>query len=160
MQIAKDSVVSIDYTLTDPQGEVIDTSTGKSPLTYLHGAGNIIPGLERELDGKAAGDQVNVTVEPGDGYGHRNDAMVQEVPRSAFQGVSKVEPGMRFQANTPQGPRMVQVVAVTDDTVTVDANHPLAGIPLTFEVKVVDVRAATPQELQHGHAHGPGGHHH
>ncbi len=160
MQIAKHAVVSIDYTLTGPDGQVIDSSQGAEPLTYLHGAGNIVPGLERELEGKQSGDAMNVTIQPDDGYGPRRDQLVQEVSREAFQGVTKIEPGMQFQANTPQGPRMVTVTKVADQTVTVDANHPLAGVPLKFDVKVVDVRAATAEELQHGHAHGPGGHHH
>lgn len=101
-----------------------------------------------------------MTIQPAEGYGERLDALVQEVSRQAFQGAPKIEPGMQFQANTPQGPRVVMVTKVSDDTVTVDANHPLAGVELTFDVKVVEVRPATPEELQHGHAHGPGGHQH
>ena len=160
MQIAKNAVVSIEYTLTGPDGKVIDTSEGHEPLVYLQGAGNIIPGLERELEGKGVGDALSVSVAPADGYGERRDQLVQEVQRQSFQGVEKIEEGMQFQANTPQGPRVVRVTKVAGNRVTVDANHPLAGIPLKFDVKVVDVRAATDEELQHGHAHGPGGHHH
>lgn len=160
MQVAKNTVVSIDYTLTDPQGQVIDSSRGGGPLPYLHGAGGIIPGLERQLEGKNPGDRMTVTVQPGDAYGERNEEMVQEVPRASFQGVQDIRPGMQFQAQTEVGDRIVSIVAVGQDTVTVDANHPLAGVPLTFDVTVVDVREATETELAHGHVHGPGGHHH
>ena len=160
MQIAKDKVVSIDYTLTGSDGKVIDSSSGGDPLTYLHGASNIIPGLERALEGKSAGDQVTTTVAPADGYGQKNPSLVQGVPRAQFPGVKDIAVGMQFQAQTNHGPRVVQVVGVSDDTITVDANHPLAGETLNFDVKVVEVRDATQQELDHGHAHGPGGHHH
>jgi len=160
MQVAKDKVVSIDYTLTGTGGNVIDSSSGGEPLTYLHGAGNIIPGLERALEGKSAGEQVKTTVGPDDGYGQKNPGLVQPVPRAQFPGVKDISIGMQFQAQTNHGPRVVTVVGVNDDTVTVDANHPLAGETLNFDVKVVEVRDATQQELDHGHAHGPGGHHH
>ena len=160
MQIGKDKVVSIDYTLTGSGGEVIDSSQGQEPLTYLHGAGNIIPGLERALEGKSAGDQVNTTVPPEQGYGQKNPALVQPVPRAQFPGVSDIAVGMQFQAQTNHGPRVVTVVGVDPDKVTVDANHPLAGETLNFDVKVVEVRDATQQELDHKHAHGPGGHKH
>ncbi len=158
--IAKDKVVSIDYTLTGAAGEVIDSSQGGEPLTYLHGGGNIIPGLERALEGKSVGDQVNATVAPDQGYGQKPPALVQGVPRTQFPGVTDIKVGMQFQAQTNHGPRVVTVVGVSDDTVTVDANHPLAGETLNFAVKVVDVRDATAQELDHGHPHGPGGHQH
>jgi FKBP-type peptidyl-prolyl cis-trans isomerase SlyD len=159
-QVAKDKVVSIDYTLTGTGGEVIDSSQGAEPLTYLHGAGNIIPGLERALEGKSAGDEINATIAPDQGYGQKNPGLVQPVPRSQFPGVKDITVGQQFQAQTNHGPRVVTVVGVTDDTVTVDANHPLAGATLNFAVKVVDVRDATAEELGHGHAHGPGGHQH
>ena len=160
MQIVKDKVVAIDYTLTGSDGEVIDSSQGQEPLVYLHGAGNIVPGLERALEGKAAGDAVNATVEPDQGYGQKNPALVQPVPRAQFPGVQDIAVGMQFQAQTNHGPRVVTVVGVDDETVTVDANHPLAGETLRFDVKVVEVRDATQHELDHGHAHGPGGHQH
>jgi FKBP-type peptidyl-prolyl cis-trans isomerase SlyD len=159
-QVGKDKVVSIDYTLTGVAGEVIDTSQGGEPLTYLHGSGNIIPGLERALEGKSAGDEVNAVVAPDQGYGQKNPGLVQPVPRSQFPGVTDIKVGMQFQAQTNHGPRVVTVVGVDDKTVTVDANHPLAGETLNFAVRVVDVRDATQQELDHGHAHGPGGHQH
>jgi len=160
MQIAKDTVATIDYTLTDPKGQVIDSSSGRAPLAYLHGASNIIPGLESALEGKNAGDSVNVTVAPEQGYGPRDPNLVQPVPRSSFQGVPEIKKGMQFQAQTPGGARLVTAVDVDPQNVTVDANHPLAGMDLNFSVKVVDVRQATPEELSHGHAHGPEGHNH
>jgi len=160
MEIAKDKVVTIDYTLTGEQGQVLDTSDGREPLSYLHGAGNIIPGLENALEGKAAGDQLTVSVPPDQGYGQRDERMVQTVPRGAFAGVPNVAPGMQFQANTNGGPRIITVRDVRDDQVTIDANHPLAGATLNFDVNVKQVRDATPEELAHGHVHGPGGHEH
>lgn len=161
MQVAKNTVVTIDYTLTDPQGKVIDSSEGKQPLPYLHGAGNIIPGLETKLEGKAAGDALKVVVDPKDGYGVRDERMVQVVPATAFQGVGQVQPGMQFRAQGPQGQmQVVTVTKVEGDNVTVDGNHPLAGVTLTFDVTVRSVRPATPEELEHGHVHGPDGHHH
>ena len=160
MQIAKDTVAKIAYTLTDPNGQVIDSSTGRGPLAYLHGASNIIPGLESALEGKGAGDSLAVTVPPEQGYGQRDPNLVQPVPRASFQGVADIKKGMQFQAQTPDGARIVTVVDVDPQNVTVDANHPLAGMELKFDVKVVDVRAATAEELQHGHAHGPEGRNH
>ncbi len=156
MQIADRSVASIHYTLTDDAGEVIDSSRGRDPLVYLHGAGNIVPGLEKALAGKQAGDTFKVDVEPQQGYGPRHDKMVQKVPKSAFQGMPDVKPGMQFEASGPQGPIRVTVVAVEDDTVTVDGNHPLAGQTLHFDVEVADVRKATKDELTHGHVHAAG----
>ena len=160
MQIGNQKVVSIDYTLTSNQGEVLDSSQGKAPLEYLHGAGNIIPGLETALEGKNEGEQLRISIPPGEAYGERDEKMVQPVPRTAFQGVDRIEPGMQFQANTPGGARLITVVGVTADQVTVDANHPLAGQTLNFDVKVVGVRDATQEEMTHGHAHGAGGHQH
>lgn len=161
MQIAKDSVVRFNYTLTGPNGQVIDSSQGKEPLAYLHGANNIIPGLESALTGKAVGDNVKVTVPAAQAYGEHNPQMVQQVPKSAFQGVPNIQAGMQFQARGPQGQQaIVTVKAVEGDLVTVDANHPLAGMPLNFDVSIVEVRAATAEELAHGHVHGAGGHHH
>ena len=160
MRIGKNKVVSLDYTLTNPQGEVLDTSKGGEPLSYLHGVGGIIPGLESALDGKAQGEELTAVVPPEQAYGPRRPDLIEAVPRRAFQGVAEIKPGMEFQANTPQGPRRVVVTAADEQTVTVDANHPLAGVTLHFDVKVVGVRDATPEELAHGHVHGPGGHHH
>ncbi len=160
MQISDKKVVSIHYTLTNDAGEVIDSSEGREPLPYLAGAGNIIPGLENALEGKSAGDKLDVRVAPEEGYGERHEQMIQEVPRSAFDGVDDIQVGMHFQAQSDHGPVSVVVTALTDETVTVDGNHPLAGENLNFAVEVMDVRDATEEELEHGHVHGPGGHHH
>jgi len=160
MKIGEDKVVSIHYTLTDSGGSVLDSSSGNEPLLYLHGAGNIIPGLESALEGKVSGDKLSVTIEPEQGYGARDERLVQAVPRSAFKGVEQLAPGMQFQAQGPQGTRLVVITQVTADIVTVDANHPLAGQTLHFEVEITEVREATAEELEHGHVHGPGGHHH
>ena len=160
MKIAHEKVVSIHYTLTNGEGTVLDSSSGSQPLAYLHGFGNIIPGLENALEGKASGDKLSVTVEPEQGYGARDERLVQAVPRSAFKGVTELAPGMQFQAQGPQGTRLVVVTQVADEEVTVDANHPLAGQTLHFDVEVSEVRDATAEELEHGHVHGPGGHQH
>jgi len=160
MQIAQNSVVAFHYTLTNDAGEVLDSSEGREPLTYLHGAGNIIPGLEKELEGHATGEKLQVKVSPEEGYGDVQPQLVQEVPRDAFQGVENVEPGMQFQAQTQGGPLMVTVTQVDGDTVTVDGNHPLAGQPLNFDVEIAEVREASEEEVEHGHVHGEGGHEH
>ncbi|MGR2739002.1 peptidylprolyl isomerase [Halomonas sp. LR3S48] len=160
MQIAQNSVVAFHYTLTNDAGEVLDSSEGRQPLTYLHGAGNIIPGLEKQLEGREAGEKLNVTVSPEEGYGEVQPQLVQEVPRDAFQGVEAVEPGMQFQAQTQGGPLMVTVTKVEGDTVTVDGNHPLAGQKLNFDVEISEVREASQEEIEHGHVHGEGGHQH
>jgi FKBP-type peptidyl-prolyl cis-trans isomerase SlyD len=160
MQISENSVVTFHYTLTDSTGKVIDSSQGSEPLTYLHGVGQIVPGLENALIGKTPGDKLDVEVAAEDGYGEHQEFMVQQVPREAFQGVDVIEPGMQFQAQTPQGGMTVTVTAVDDATVTVDGNHPLAGQVLFFAVEVVSVREASAEEREHGHVHGAGGHHH
>jgi FKBP-type peptidyl-prolyl cis-trans isomerase SlyD len=160
MQIAQNSVVAFHYSLTNDAGEVLDSSEGRQPLTYLHGAGNIIPGLEKQLEGREAGEKLNVTVSPEEGYGEVQPQLVQEVPRDAFQGVEAVEPGMQFQAQTQGGPLMVTVTQVEGDTVTVDGNHPLAGQKLNFDVEIAEVREASQEEIEHGHVHGEGGHQH
>lgn len=156
MQITKDKVASIHYTLRDGDGNVLDTSAGREPLTYLQGAGNLIAGMEEGLEGKSKGDKFKLKISPEKGYGVKDDSLVQKVPRSAF-GTQKVEKGMQFQTNNGQ------VVTVTEtglDSITVDANHPLAGVELHFDVEVTDVRNASAEEISHGHVHGPGGHHH
>ncbi|QFU00935.1 FKBP-type peptidyl-prolyl cis-trans isomerase SlyD [Halomonas sp. THAF5a] len=160
MQIAQNSVVAFHYTLTNDAGEVLDSSEGREPLTYLHGAGNIIPGLEKQLEGRVAGDKLQAQVAPEEGYGEVQPQLVQEVPRDAFQGVESVEPGMQFQAQTQGGPLMVTVTQVEGDTVTVDGNHPLAGQSLNFDVEIAEVREASEEEVEHGHVHGEGGHEH
>lgn len=159
MQITSDSVVTLHYTLTSPDGEVIDSSQGKEPLSYLHGHGNIIPGLEKQLLGKVAGDKVDAQVPAAEAYGDHDPALIVEASRSQFPQNVSLEPGMRFQADTPQGPRVAQVTKVEGDTITVDTNHPLAGLDLAFAVEILAVRQAQPEEIDHGHVHtGHGGH--
>lgn len=161
MLIARNKVVRFDYTLTDDSSNVIDSSSGGEPLVYLHGASNIIPGLESALEGKQSGESLNVRVAPAEAYGERDDRLVQMVPRDMFEDNQEIEVGMQFHSGDPEGNvTVVTVVNVTDESVTVDANHPLAGVPLNFAVTIVEVRDATPEELAHGHVHGPGGHHH
>ncbi|RLK48332.1 FKBP-type peptidyl-prolyl cis-trans isomerase SlyD [Alkalispirillum mobile] len=150
MQVAKDRVVSIDYTLKDTEGTLLDSSEGRGPLAYLHGAGNIIPGLEQALEGQDNGASVEVTIEPSNAYGERDDNLIQDVPKQMFDSVDKVEPGMQFQAQTPNGAQLITVREVGDETVKVDANHPLAGVTLNFDVKVVDIRDATSEEVENG----------
>ena len=160
MQIEKDTVVTFNYTLTDNEGNVLDESQDGT-FAYLHGAGNIIPGLERELTGKEAGDNLTVNVAPEDGYGLRNDELEKSVPRSMFDESADIEVGARFQAEANDGRVLaVTVVSVDDENVVVDGNHPLAGVALQFVVEVVDVRPAAQEEIAHGHVHGPGGHQH
>lgn len=160
MKIEKNKVVSMHYTLKNGDGEVIDSSAGKDPLAFIHGLGMIIPGLEKELDGKTTGDKLNVEVEPAEAYGDRDDNLIQKVPREQFEGAGDIQKGMQFQVETQMGPLVVVVVDVDDKEVTIDGNHPLAGVKLFFEVEVTEVRDATPEELDHGHVHGPGGHDH
>ncbi len=158
MTIKTNSVVRLHYTLKDDAGAVIDRSA-EQPLTYMHGHGNLVPGLERELEGKSAGEQFSVTVPPAEGYGERNDELVQKVPRRALKGLSKISVGMRLQAQTPEGTRALTVTKVAGDMVTLDGNHPLAGQNLNFDIVIEEVREATAEEISHGHVHGPGGHH-
>lgn len=150
MNATKDKVVTIEYTLTDTAGDVLDSSQGREPLSYLHGAHMIVPGLEAALEGKSAGDTINVTVEPQEAYGEHNAELVQPVSRDRFPPGADLQVGTQFQANTSAGPRIFTVVDVRDDSVTLDANHPLAGKSLNFDVTVVDVRDATADELQAG----------
>lgn len=160
MQIADHCVASFHYTLTDDTGAVVDSSAGREPLAYLHGAGNIVPGLEQALLGHSVGDTFSVDVAPEDGYGIRHEGLIQVVPRDAFQGVDELAVGMEFQANSNQGPMSVVISAIDGDSVTVDGNHPLAGQTLHFAIEVTEVRAATDEETEHGHVHGPHGHAH
>ncbi len=156
MKIGDNSVVYFNYTLTNDAGEVLDSSDGGEPLAYLHGNGGIIPGLENAMSDHQAGDSFDVSIKPEDGYGERHEELVQKVPRSAFGGVDELEPGMSFQAQTPQGPHLIHVLEVGDDEVTVDGNHPLAGETLHFHIDVEKVRDASKEELDHGHVHDHG----
>lgn len=161
MTISQHKVVAMQYKVSDVEtGELIDSSEGGAPLVYLHGAQNIIPGLENAMEGKAEGDEFEVTVAPEDAYGEYSEERVQDVPKEAFGEVEEIEPGMAFTAQSEHGPVNLIVVEVTDSTVKVDANHPLAGKSLKFEIKVESIRDASEEELQHGHVHGEGGHQH
>jgi len=157
LSIDNNCVVTIHYTLTGDDGDVIDSSRGGEPLVYLHGARNIIPGLENELQGKNAGDSLKVSVAPADGYGEYSADALHKIPRSAFEGVEDIQPGMQFQTEGPHGVQVVAVKIVDGDEITIDANHPLAGKTLHFDVTIEDVREATPEEIDHGHVHH--GHH-
>ena len=156
MQVEKNKVVSIHYTLKDNEGNTLDSSEGRDPLNYIHGNGNLIAGMEEGLEGKLKGDKLDLQIPPEKGYGQRNNDLVQEVPRTAF-GEQEVKQGMQFST---QDGHTVVVTKVGLEKVTVDANHPLAGKDLNFDVEVVDVREATKEEIEHGHVHGPGGHQH
>jgi FKBP-type peptidyl-prolyl cis-trans isomerase SlyD len=158
MQIDAKRAVTFHYSLRDDEGTVLDSSEGSEPLTYLHGEGNIVPGLEKALLGKQAGDEVKAIVTPEEGYGLRDDGNIRNIPRRRLPE-GKIEPGMRLRLNTEDGPISALVTAVRGDYVTIDGNHPLAGMTLHFDVKVVEVREATAEELEHGHVHGAGGHH-
>lgn len=161
MQIADQKVVTLDYSLKDNEGKLIDSSEGRGDFVYLHGARNIVPGLESALEGKTAGEEVSVSVQPEEGYGERDDDLLQTVPKDMFEEGADINVGMQFHAQSPEGEMMiVTVVELEGDEVIVDGNHPLAGVPLNFDVKVVDIRDASAEELEHGHAHGADGEHH
>jgi len=160
MKVSANHVVTINYTLKDNDDNIIDKSEDGS-FSYLHGASNIIPGLENALQGKSSGDEISVSIAPEEGYGIRDTAKIQDVPRDAFPPEQSLEPGMQFHAQGPEGQSVVVTIAtVADDTVTVDGNHPLAGVTLNFNVTVADIREASAEELEHGHVHGPHEHHH
>ncbi|NNC98728.1 MAG: peptidylprolyl isomerase [Gammaproteobacteria bacterium] len=161
MTIKQNSVVTMHYELKDAEGELLDSSKGQEPLVYLHGASNIIVGLEEQLEGKQVGDRISARVSPEKGYGMPVEALVQQVPTAAFgDDIAEIEVGMRFQAETEQGPVPVVVKSIVDGMVTVDGNHPLAGKELHFECSISEVREASQEEIEHGHVHGPGGHAH
>jgi FKBP-type peptidyl-prolyl cis-trans isomerase SlyD len=159
MQVADNMAVSIHYTLTNDDGEVLDSSIGDEALVYIHGGENIIPGLEKALQGKIAGDKFNVRIAPEDAYGELIEEMIQVISRDMFEGIDNIEIGMQFHADVSSGSGVVTVVNIEDDNITIDGNHPLAGLALTFDVEVIDVRAATEEEAAHGHIHGAGCHH-
>jgi FKBP-type peptidyl-prolyl cis-trans isomerase SlyD len=156
MKITHDLVASIHYTLKNDAGEVLDSSIDQEPLNYLHGAENIVAGLEKALEGKVAGDNVSVSVAPQDGYGEYDENLIQELSKDMFAGVDNIEVGMEFHAQTEHGMQVIEVTKVDGDTITVDGNHPMAGQTLHFDVEIIEVRAATADELTHGHVHGTG----
>jgi FKBP-type peptidyl-prolyl cis-trans isomerase SlyD len=152
--------VTIHYTLKDDGGAVLDSSAGGEPLAYIQGHGNLVAGLEKALEGKADGTKLVVDVSPAEGYGIRDEKLIQRVPKRALQGSGEIKKGMQFQARTDDGMRLFTVAAIIGDMVTLDGNHPLADQTLHFDVQIVGVREATSEELEHGHVHGAGGHHH
>jgi len=155
------SVVAIHYKLTNEAGEELDASQPDQPLVYMHGSQSIIPGLESALAGKDAGERLQVSIAPENAYGESDPDLIQAVPRSVFEGVDEIEPGMQFSAQSDEGPsHAVTVREVSDEEVTIDGNHPLAGVALHFDVLIESVREATAEEMEHGHAHGPGDEHH
>jgi FKBP-type peptidyl-prolyl cis-trans isomerase SlyD len=153
-------VVTIHYTLKDDGGAILDSSAGGEPLAYIQGHGNLVAGLEKALEGQQDGNTLAVVVAPADGYGTRDEALIQRVPKRALQGAGDIKKGMQFQARTDDGMRLFTVTAVVGDMVTLDGNHPLADQTLHFDVQIMNVREATTEELEHGHVHGAGGHHH
>lgn len=160
MKISKNKVVSIDYTLTDAKGTVLDKSSKGRPLFYIQGAGNIIPGLEKALEGKDSGEALKAQIPHADAYGARDESLMQVIPKENFGDIKDLKVGMELEAESEDGIRIITVVGIEGDRVTVDGNHPLAGMDLTFDVNIVEVRDATSEELAHGHVHGPGGHAH
>lgn len=160
MSISDNDVVSFHYTLKNDTGETLESSHGHEPVVYLHGQGAMIPGLEKAITGKKTGDSFSVTVPPEEAYGPRQEDAIQRVSVKHLHGAKEWKPGMMAIVETDHGPRQVQVVKVGKFMVDVDVNHPLAGMTLNFDVEITEVRPATEEELQHGHVHGPGGHHH
>jgi len=160
MKVEKDKVASIHYTLKSDKDEVLDSSEGKSPLSYIHGSGQLIPGLEKELEGKEVGAELTIVVPPADAYGEYNEEQVFVVGKDGFQGEEELTVGLQIQVDTGQGQAVGVVTKIEGDNVTLDLNHPLAGANLHFDVKIEDIRDASPEELDHGHAHGEGGHQH
>jgi len=160
MIVEKDKAVSFHYTLKNAEGEEMETSRDKQPMSYLHGANNIIAGLEKAMEGHAVKDEFSVTVEPEEAYGVRNEKNVQRIPMKRLKGIGKVSVGQILNLQTNNGPVQVTVLKVGRFNVDVDGNHPLAGHSLTFDVEITDIRDASEEELEHGHVHGPGGHQH
>jgi len=153
MQVEKNKVVEIDYTLKDDSGQVLDSSQGREPLSYIQGVGNLIPGVESALEGKGSGERVEITVPPETGYGVRDDSLVLSIEREKFAEVDDLKEGLRFRMDTPDGPMIFTVMKVDESEVLVDGNHPLAGMTLNFDITIQSVREATTEELEHGHVH-------
>ncbi len=160
MNIEKNSVVQMHYKLTNGEGKLLDSSEGREPLTYLHGNKMLIPGLENQLEGKSVGNAFKAAVKADDAYGQKYDEMIHIVPKSNFNGDGELKAGLQIQIDTNEGKQMAIVTKVEGENVTVDMNHPLAGMDLTFDVEILTIRKATQEEIDHGHVHGPGGHKH
>lgn len=159
MKVAKNTVVSITYTLKDSEGNLIDSADASDPLAYLHGVGNLIPGMEKALDDRDNGESFQVVIPPEEGYGMFDEELIWELEKDQFAELGEVEEGLQFVLETEDDQVLVTVVDIKDDVVIVDGNHELADETLYFDITVVDVREATPEELEHGHAHGPGSAH-
>ena len=153
MKVEKNKVVEIDYTLKDDNGQVLDSSQGREPLSYIQGVGNLIPGVENALEGKSSGERIEITVPPETGYGVRDDSLLLTIERDKFAEVEDLKEGLRFRMDTPDGPMIFTVVKVSEAEVLVDGNHPLAGMTLNFDITIQSVRDATTEELDHGHVH-------
>lgn len=160
MKVTTKKVVTIEYTLKDDTGSVIDSSEGHGPLAFIHGIGQIIQGLEKALEGMSSGEQFKVSIPPAEAYGHRDESLAKTVNKSNFGGAENIEVGMQFEASNGDEVVLVTITDIEGDNVTVDANHPLAGMTLHFSGKIVGVRDPSKEELEHGHVHGEGGHHH
>ncbi|MBZ4202514.1 MAG: peptidylprolyl isomerase [Methylovulum sp.] len=159
MQVADNIAVTIHFTLTDDDGEIIDSSIGEEPMTYLHGSGQVITGLEKALLGKTVGEKFTIRIEPEEAYGVFSEDRIEVIPRDMFDEGDVIEVGMQFEADVAENPAIITIVAVEGDNVTIDSNHPLADVALTFEVEIIGLRPATEEELEHGHVHGEGCHH-
>lgn len=162
MQVANNTVVSIDYELSDANGELVESTKDEGPLTYLHGSNCIIPGLESALADKKVGDELEISIPPDDAYGEFDPGLRQEVPKDQFAEIGEIEVGMQLQVPSDDGESylVITITEIGEDMVTVDGNHPMAGETLNFKIQVKDIREATPQEIEHGHAHGTDGHDH
>jgi len=160
MKIEKDAVVTLAYTLKDQSGSILDQSDEQTPLAYLHGHNNLVPGLEEKLTGASKGDKLQVELKSAEAYGDRNDELVHVVTRKQFEDAATLEVGMQFEAPVGDESMLFTIVAIDKENITVDGNHPLAGVDLNFSVTVLDIRKPTPEELAHGHVHGAGGHEH
>ena len=157
MKIAPNKVVVLHYAVSDSEGTLIDSSYDHSPLSIIHGSGYLIPGLESALVDHEVGDKFEVAVAADNAYGERHDGFVQTVPKAMFESIEDLDVGTQLRATTDEGEQTVIVIDVTDDEITVDGNHPLAGIDLQFDVEILEIRDATEEELAHGHVHSEGG---
>lgn len=160
MIVSKDTVVTFHYTLKNADGEEMESSTGRDPMSYLQGANNIIVGLEKAMEGHAVNDKFSATIEPEEAYGVRVEDNIQRIPLKRLKGLGKIKVGQVLNLQTDRGPVQVTVVKMGRFNVDVDANHPLAGVTLTFDVEITEIRQASEEETEHGHVHGSGGHHH
>ena len=160
MKVEDKKVVAIEYTLKNAQGEVLDTNKGEELLYFIQGEGNIVPGLEKQMAGKSSGDSFEALVKAADGYGVYDDEKIRRIPRAQMKHLKGLKEGMSLQMRGPEGVEMLTVTSISDDEVVADGNHPLAGQDLHFQIRIGEIRDATKDELAHGHAHGPGGHHH